>query len=159
MISLVLAMDINRVIGDKDKLPWHYPKDLERYNNLTRGKIVLMGDNTYFSLKGYYKGEKLPYEKIYLASQKEQLEVDFKDNIVILKDLIRFLKEVKEEIFIVGGKTIYELSAPYADYIYLTVILNSHTGDIRLNELKLENFELIKTEVVSNLVFADFKRK
>ena len=68
MIKLIWAMDKNWLIGKENKIPWHYKEDLLYYKEKTAGQIVLMGDNTYFSLKGYYKTKPLPYAKIYVAS-------------------------------------------------------------------------------------------
>ena len=75
MISLIWAMDINWLIGIDDKLPWHYREDLLYYKEKTAGKTVLMGDKTYYSLKGYYKTKPLPYGKIFVASL-DKLELD-----------------------------------------------------------------------------------
>ena len=51
MIKLIWAMDKNWLIGKENKIPWHYKEDLLYYKEKTAGQIVLMGDNTYFSLK------------------------------------------------------------------------------------------------------------
>ena len=80
MISLIWAMDINWLIGIDDKLPWHYREDLLYYKEKTAGKTVLMGDKTYYSLKGYYKTKPLPYGKIFVASL-DKLELE--DAIVV----------------------------------------------------------------------------
>lgn len=54
-ITAILAMDESLLIGKKDGLPWHIPEDLKRFNSLTRGHIVVMGRNTYFSLPEKYR--------------------------------------------------------------------------------------------------------
>ena len=78
MISLIWAMDKNWLIGKENKIPWHYKKDLMYFKEKTQGKTVLMGDNTYYSLKGYYKDRPLPYGKIYVASLNDlELAMDF----------------------------------------------------------------------------------
>ena len=50
MISMILAMDINNLVGKNNDLPWHYPEDLQYFKNVTLNKKVLMGYNTYLSI-------------------------------------------------------------------------------------------------------------
>ena len=89
MIKLIWAMDKNWLIGKENKIPWHYKEDLLYYKEKTAGQIVLMGDNTYFSLKGYYKTKPLPYAKIYVASLND-LKLD---DAIVINDLKGFLSQ------------------------------------------------------------------
>ena len=50
MISMIVAMDANRVIGYKNKLPWYIPDDLKNFKQLTSNNVVVMGRKTYESL-------------------------------------------------------------------------------------------------------------
>jgi dihydrofolate reductase len=155
MINLIWAMDENRLIGDKSRLPWHYPTDLKHFNSLTRGKTVLMGHETYMSLKGYYKTKPLPYEKIYVANLEKH---DYPDA-ELVSDAIKFLKEFKDELWVIGGKIIYELSLPYADNLYITYILNKHEGNIYFKPFSLEDFKLTEKKVEPGLIFTKYERK
>ena len=92
MINLIWAMDKNHLIGIGDKIPWHIKEDLLYYKEKTKGQVVLMGDVTYFSLKGYYKTKPLPYGKIYVATLDPNLELD---DAIIVRDLDDFLNKVK----------------------------------------------------------------
>jgi len=49
-IYLIAGMATNRVIGNKNTLPWHYSEDLKHFKNLTTGHTIVMGSNTYFSI-------------------------------------------------------------------------------------------------------------
>ncbi|HCB51505.1 TPA: hypothetical protein DEP21_02925 [Patescibacteria group bacterium] len=49
-IYLIAGMATNRVIGNKNALPWHYSEDLKHFKNLTTGHTIVMGSNTYFSI-------------------------------------------------------------------------------------------------------------
>jgi dihydrofolate reductase len=49
-ITAILAMDNSRLIGAANKLPWHIPEDMKRFQQFTKGHIVVMGKNTYFSI-------------------------------------------------------------------------------------------------------------
>ena len=93
MISLIWAMSETNLIGKDNKIPWHVKEDLLYYKEKTKGQTVLMGENTYDSLKGYYKTKPLPYGKIYVASLSER---SFSDAIKV-SDVTSFLKNNKEE--------------------------------------------------------------
>ena len=106
MIKLIWAMDEDRLIGKDNLIPWHCKEDLLYYKETTKGQTVLMGEATYDSLKGYYKTKPLPYGKIYVASLSDR---EFSDAIKI-SDVVKFLKDNTEDLFVVGGRTIYKLS-------------------------------------------------
>lgn len=154
MINLIWAMDQNRLIGAKDKLPWHYPLDLKHFKTLTNQKRVLMGHETYLSLKGYYKNKSLPFNPIYVANLNDYNYPDA----ILVKDVISFLANNEEELWVVGGKTIYELSLPYANNLYITYILNHHQGDIYIKPIDLTNYQLTYKEVYPQLIFTKYER-
>ena len=130
MINMIWAMDENNLIGNGDKIPWHIKEDLIYYKNKTKGKTVLMGDATYFSLKSYYKTKPLPYGKVYIATIDKNLKIENPlEDIEIIYDLVEFLKSYKDEIWVCGGATIYKLSLPYADRLYISFIKGDHVGD------------------------------
>ena len=95
MINMIWAMDENNLIGIGDKIPWHIKEDLLYYKSKTKGQTVLMGDTTYFSLKGYYKTKPLPYGKIYVATLDRTLALDDAE---MVYDLNEFIKNFKEEL-------------------------------------------------------------
>ena len=101
MIKMIWAMDEDNLVGKGDKLPWHIKEDLIYYKSKTQGQTVLMGDTTYYSLRGYYKDKPLPYGKIYVATIDKSLKIEGIDNVEMVYDLIDFLKTVKEDIFVV----------------------------------------------------------
>ena len=158
MISLIWAMDKNWLVGKGNKLPWHFKEDLIYYKSKTAGKIVLMGDNSYFSLKSYYKDKPLPYGKIYVASLNE-LQLD---DAVVVNDVISFLKEFPkdEELWVVGGATIYKFALPYADYLYITHVDGEYEGDAYFPKFDLDNeFNLLSSRISENLNFCVYERK
>lgn len=142
MINLIWAMDKNWLIGDGDKLPWRYKEDLQYFKDKTHGKTVLMGEKTFFSLKNvYYKNRSLPFGKIYVATKDKNIKIQ---GVVIVNDVDEFLKEVKEELWVIGGATIYNISIPYANKLYITWILKEYKGDCYLPKFPLDqDFELL----------------
>ena len=155
MINLIWAMDKNWLIGKGNLLPWHYKKDLQYFKDKTQDQVVLMGDMTYDSLKSYYKSKPLPYRKIYVASISDR----HFDDAIKITDIDAFLREYKEDIFVIGGKTIYRLSLPYADKLYITWIDKSHEGDVYFPKFDLSAFELIENKKEDILSFNVYQRK
>lgn len=154
MIALIWAMDENRLIGKDNRLPWHYPKDLAYFKQIAHHQTVLMGDLTYQSLKGYYQKRPLPFAKIYVANHKETC---YRDAICI-SDLKAFLKTNKEDIFIIGGLSIYKVAWPYATHLYITYVLNHHDGDTYFPVMDMSPFKLKSYRTEEQLIFAIYER-
>lgn len=155
MIALIWAMDENRVIGYKNKLPWHYPEDLKYFNKITRGKKVLMGKQTYDSMLTYFPNGKLPYEKVYVAS-KSTSKIQ---NVEVIADVELFLKGLEEDIYVLGGSMIYDIAMKYADVLYITYILQRHQGDTHFPKYSLKHFRLSEYQVKPQLLLTKYERK
>lgn len=148
MISLIWAMTEDHLIGKGNLIPWHIKEDLIYYKNHTKGQIVLMGEETYYSLKGYYRTKPLPYGKIYVASLNKNLVLD---DAIVINDLVSFLENNQEDLWVVGGATIYKISLPYADKLYISFIKGNYEGDKYFPEIDFSNYKLTwdnETELV-----------
>ena len=161
MISLIWAMDENQLVGNGDKIPWHIKEDLIYYKSKTKGQIVLMGDTTYFSLRGYYKDKPLPYGKIYVATIDKNLKIETELNeVIMVYDLISFLENNKEDLWVVGGATIYKLSLPYADKLYISFVKGTHEGDRYFPTIDFSKYNLVwenNTDLVRYTIFEKVK--
>lgn len=155
MISMIWAMDENNLIGNGDKIPWHCKEDLIYYKNKTKGQTVLMGEATYFSLKGYYKTKPLPYGKIYVASLTDGLELE---DAIVIKDIFSFLDSIDEDLWVVGGATIYKLCLPYADRLYISYIQGEHEGDKYFPQIDFNNYKLTWEEKTTQVRYTLFER-
>lgn len=112
MINIIAAVGKNLELGKRGTLIWNIPNDLKYFKNLTLGQTVVMGRRTLESI-----GKALPERKnIVLTS--EDLDID---NIIIIHNYKEIL-DLNEELFIIGGQSIYKLFLPYADNLYLTEI-------------------------------------
>ncbi len=159
MINLIWAMDINWLIGVNNKLPWRYPEDLAYFREKTASKTVLMGQNTYESLLFYYKKRPLPFKKIYVASLNK---TNYHEAISIVADVDLFLRNYQGQLWVIGGKTIYNLALPYAKYLYITWILKPYVGDTYFNKFDLTKDFVLKSEQKGeskDLLFSVYKRK
>lgn len=154
MIKMIWAMDENHLIGKGNLLPWHYPKDLEYFKKMTANESVIMGDLTYQSLKSYYKKKPLPFKKIYVANLEDVKYLDA----TRVSDLFQFLKEAKEDIMVIGGKTIYQLALPYAEKLYITYVLKTYEGDVYFPKFDLNQFKLTWYQTDAELIFSEYTR-
>lgn len=130
MISLIVAVDENGGIGYDGQLLAHIPEDLQRFKELTSGHTVIMGRKTWDSLPK----KPLPNRKnIVISSQKQE-------NFMTTAECLKEIKDIDDEIFIIGGESIYRYFLPMANKIYITLIhknfdkVDAYFPDIKLNE-------------------------
>lgn len=126
-ISLIAAIGKNRELGKNNKLLWHIPEDLKRFKKLTKGHVVIMGQNTFESLA------KPLFNRInIILSQDRELKVKNAFVCYSLNEAIKLAKEKTtfEEIFIIGGAQVYKQTIKFADKLYLTIIENSFDADV-----------------------------
>jgi len=150
---MIFAMDPTGLIGKNNDLPWNYPEDLQYFKYITLNKTVLMGVTTFESIVARLN-KPLPNRKSLVASLNEFSY----PGVEVINDLESFLKKKhKEEIFVIGGKTIYEIALPYADKLYITHIKKVYEGDTYL-DIDLNDFKLIKSDDNEELNFAVYER-
>lgn len=115
MVSMIVAMDMNRAIGRGNTLPWQIKEDLRYFSKITKNKVVVMGKKTYESI-----GRLLPNRTNVIITRDEDFRV--KEAFVFndIEDVLHAFKS--EEIFIIGGGQIYEAFLPYAQTLYITLI-------------------------------------
>lgn len=149
MISLIVAVDENGGIGYDGQLLAHIPEDLQRFKELTSGHAVIMGRKTWDSLPK----KPLPNRKnIVISSQKQE-------NFMSTAECLKEIKNIDDEIFVIGGESIYRYFLPIANKIYVTLIhknfdkVDAYFPDIKLNEWNIterkngkENYTFITLE-------------
>ncbi len=123
MISFIVAVSDNDVMGRDNKLPWRQSADLKRFKTLTMGHFLLMGRTTYDSLD-----YPLPGRTIVVITRDETLEAD---NAVVAHSIDEALELAKSdtEIFIAGGAQIFTQSIHRADRMYITRVHAEVDGD------------------------------
>ena len=139
IISLIAAMDRNRLIGADNGLPWHLPADFKHFKEVTMGKPVIMGRKTFESI-----GRPLPGRKNIVIS-RTGFEAE---GIVAVSSIDKALEEVADvdEVMIIGGANIYAQMIDRADRMYLTLVDAKCEGDAWFPEFDESNWSLIKSE-------------
>lgn len=123
LISLIVAMAQNGVIGRANALPWRLPRDLRRFKAFTLGKAVLMGRRTYESI-----GRPLPGRANLVLTRDRAWHADGVEAVHSLEEaLARSAGE--SELVAIGGAEVYRLVLPLARRIYLTHVHADVAGD------------------------------
>lgn len=123
MISIIVAVAKNGVIGDKNALLWHLREDMIHFRTTTSGHPVVMGRKTFDSI-----GRPLPKRTNVVITRDTNLTIEGCTVVHSLEEAVA-LFDPSEEVFIIGGAQIYRQAMPLADRIYLTVIDKPYEGD------------------------------
>lgn len=141
MISLIWAMDENRVIGNNNQLPWRIPAELQYFKKVTMGHPIAMGRKTFESI-----GKALPGRENIVITRNKEFQREDCTVFYSLADFIDDAKRRTEEIFVIGGAKIFKEVFPLADRLYITKIHHSFTGDTFFPEFSLTDWTLLKQE-------------
>ncbi|KZL92124.1 dihydrofolate reductase [Clostridium magnum] len=127
MISYVVAMDKNNVIGKDNALPWHLPNDLQKFKTITTSKsqTIIMGRKTFESLPNILPDR----HHIVLTRDKNYKIEDHRVTVVNKIKDIELLAADNKEYFVIGGGEIFNLLFPYAEKMYITKIDEDFKGD------------------------------
>lgn len=142
MLSIIVAVAKNNVIGKDNQLIWHLPEDLKRFKRLTTNHTIIMGRKTFESL-----GRVLPNRKHVILCNDAEMNID-DENVEILDDISKLnkYKDSEEENFVIGGATIYKLLMPYADKMYVTHINEEFEGDVYFPEISEKDWKITERE-------------
>lgn len=155
MISLIVAIAQNNVIGKDNQLPWHYKNDLKYFKEITTNHTVVMGRNTFESIINR-NGKILPNRKNVVVTRNRNFK--YKD-VEVIHDFEEYLKQDhKDEIFIIGGNQIFKDSFKYADRLYITHIHKDYDGDVFFPEYNQNDFKLISRNDDGELSFCLYER-
>lgn len=151
IIHMIAAMASNRIVGKENKLPRHYSADLQHFKKVTSGHVVVMGYNTFLSI-----GRPLPNRRNIILSPQP---VEGMETYESIEAMIRKLEsEHIDQIFIIGGASIYRQFLPMADYIYLTEIKKTYDGDTSFPEFE-DDFVEVEREAADEMDFVVYKKK
>ncbi|MDQ0245399.1 dihydrofolate reductase [Bacillus fengqiuensis] len=123
MISLIAAMDENRLIGKNNDLPWRLPADLAYFKKITMGHVIVMGRKTFESI-----GKPLPGRENVIVTSQQDYKVEGASIVHSIEELLQ-LDEDSKEVFVIGGAHLYEQTLAHAHRLYLTEIQEQFEGD------------------------------
>jgi dihydrofolate reductase len=141
-ISIIAAVSDNYAIGNLNKLPWHLPADLKRFRQLTTNHTVVMGKRTFESLPN----GPLPNRKnIVLTSIMSEgvnegyFEADSLDDVF-------YLCEKEEQVFIIGGTSIYKQTLDRVNSMYITWVHGTFNADTFFPEINFDEWKEVSRE-------------
>jgi dihydrofolate reductase len=139
MISIIAAVSDDLGIGKNNELLWHIPEDLKRFKRLTLGKPVIMGKKTWESLPR----KPLPGRKnIVLTDIPDEL-IDYAITAYSLEDALK-KGDKNEEMFVIGGGSIYGQFMEIADRLYITHVHKKASADIFFPKIDHRKWKIVE---------------
>ena len=124
-INIIAAAGKNNVIGLKNALPWNLSADLKYFAQTTKGKTVLMGENTFISILEKI-GKPLPGRRNIVLTDKNK-KFPGAEAVSSLEAAMKIMAD--EEIFVIGGASVYRQMLPLANKLYITEVNYNGVGD------------------------------
>ncbi len=137
MISLIWAMDEQRLIGANNQMPWHLPADMKWFRQHTTAKTVLMGRKTFDSI-----GHALPKRHNIVLSRNTSFTLADCEVVHHVDALVQRFTDSEDELMVMGGAEIYALMLPYAQRLYCTHVQATCEGDAWFPELDMAAWSL-----------------
>jgi dihydrofolate reductase len=141
-IILIAAMSLNRVIGRKNSIPWHFPEEIQHFKVNTTGHAVIMGRNTFESI-----GKALPNRENIVLSRKTTLTLPGCHVAHSLEEGITYCSYM-EKVFIIGGRVVYRQAMEYVDTILLSILPTEYSGDIYFPDIPEDSFLLVSEKEI-----------
>jgi dihydrofolate reductase len=130
MISIIAAVSEDLGIGKDNDLLWRIPDDLKRFKKLTLGNALIMGKKTWESLPK----KPLPGRKNIVLTDDIHECIDYSVTAYSIEDALGKC-EKDEEIFVIGGGTVYRQFMPIADRLYITHVHKTSPADVYFPEI------------------------
>ncbi len=162
-MNIIVAVDKNWAIGKNNKMMWSIPADMRFFREKTTGHVVVMGRKT---LESFPNGLPLKQRTNIVLSRDKNYQV--KGTLVMhtTEELLEHLKGyAPEEIFIIGGESIYRQFLPYCDTAYVTKIDHAYDADTHFPNLdEMPEWEMTEaggeqTSFDLEFVFTKYERK
>ena len=153
MLTLIVAMAENRVIGQSNSIPWDFPEDRKRFRLLTMGHPVLMGRKTFDSLSRPLDGR-----TVIVLSHNPEFSPAGCTMVRTLRDALDLAEDLPggDELFIAGGGELYRQFLPLAHRIHLTVLHRDVHGDVTFPEFTTDCFTEVFREELCGSIPATF---
>jgi len=142
MLSIIVAIAKNNAIGKDNDLIWYLSDDLKRFKRLTTGHTILMGRKTYESLPN----GALPKRENVVITKDKNLALPKCIMLHSIEEAIEKYADSEDEIFVIGGGSIYDELLPYAKKLYLTKVHANFEADVFFPEIKEDDWTVLSEE-------------
>ena len=140
-LTLVLAIDNNKLIGNKNKLPWKLSNDLQHFKDLTNGSPIVMGRKTFKSI-----GRVLPNRTNIVITKDENFK---QEGVVVFNSIDAFMSDpqfYKKEVFLIGGANLIKQLYHSISTFHLTHVKANCVGDCYVDYLNVNNLEIVSED-------------
>jgi dihydrofolate reductase len=124
MISIIVAMDENNLIGKDNELPWYLPADLQYFKKTTMGHPVIMGRKTFESI-----GRPLPGRENVILTRDPEYQQENCTILHSMDELKAYTESKPDEYFVIGGAELIKQALSFASKLYITKIHHQFEGD------------------------------
>ncbi len=159
-MTLILAADNDWAIGKNGNLLARLPADMKRFREITTGHIVVMGRKTYES----FPKRPLP-DRVNCVISRTEKTIEGAEVFGSIEEFLEYAKDIKDEIFVIGGGEIYRQMLPYCNKAYITRVYESFSGDTFFTDIDalpeweaVEASDIIETNGY-NIRFINYVRK
>lgn len=126
-MNLIVAVDNNWAIGNRNKLLVSIPNDMKHFREETTGKVVVLGRKT---LETFPQGQPLKNRTNIILSAKKDYQVKGAVAVHSIEELLEELKQYRDEdIYIIGGDSVYRQMLPYCSVAHVTKIDHEYEAD------------------------------
>ena len=141
-ITLIAAMDRNRVIGCGNQLPWRLPAEMAIFTSATTGKTVLMGRKTFESLR-----KPLTNRRNVIITRQSDFKAEGCEVVHSVAEALERYGRMEDDLMIMGGAEIYKELLPFADAIILSEVdTEVEGGDAYFPEFDLDDWSLMNSK-------------
>ena len=134
-VNLIVAVAKNRAIGIDNRMPWHLPADFAWFRKNTLGHPVIMGRKTFESI-----GKPLPGRRNVVVSRNPAWRAEGCDVFTSLQSALATCAPT-EQVFVIGGASLYAEALPLADRLYLTEVDAAPDGDTFFPVLQSDHWQ------------------
>lgn len=160
-LSIIVAIGKDYEIGLKNQLLWHISDDLKHFKQMTSGKPVIMGENTWFSLPK----RPLPKRRNMVLTLDKAAVFEGAETMLSIEEALNAVAS-EEEVIIMGGASIYKQFMPLASKLYITHVMENFEADTWFPKIESSEWSLINksdlffdSESQLSYYFAEYHRK
>lgn len=157
LISIIVAMTPERLIGAAGRLPWYLPEDLKRFRARTMGHAIIMGRKTFSSIGRALVGRR----NLVISRNPNPPHIDGIEWFHSLDDALAFAESSGEtECFVAGGTEIYASALPRAQRLYITFVQRDFPfqGDTYFPVWDQTQWTVTRHELLKDLEFVTYER-
>ncbi len=140
MLSIVVAVGKNNIIGKENGLLWHLPNDLKHFRKITEGHTIIMGRKTFESI-----GRVLPNRRHIVLTRSSDFQVEGVEKASSIEEVLK-LVENEEEAFVIGGGEIYRQFLPLVQRIYMTEVDIDKDADVFFPAIDSLEWKVVEEE-------------